>query len=78
MPMSDYYARKAYDKCQELARDLGRLNDAQKASDRRTTEAFNRMAAAIEGLTEEVRKLREEINPKSLDKPKFPGLERGA
>ena len=76
--MSDYYSRRAYDLSQRLEQDVARLKEAQRNDSRRMTEGFNRMAAAIEGLTEEVRKLREEISPKALDKPKLPTPERGA
>jgi hypothetical protein len=76
--MSDYYSRRTYDLCQRLAQDVTILKEAQKNDSRRITESFNRMAEAIEGLTLEVRQLREEISPKSLDKPKLPNPERGA
>jgi hypothetical protein len=75
--MSDYYSRRAYDLSQNLAQDVASLKEAQKSDSRRITEGFNRMAKAIEGLTEEVRKLREEISPKSLDKPKLAAPEKG-
>ncbi|TAL30307.1 MAG: hypothetical protein EPN97_12865 [Alphaproteobacteria bacterium] len=76
--MSDYLERRIDDKCDKIMREVTRISETQRGSDRRTAEAFNRIAAAIEGLTQEVRQLREDINPKALDKPKLPAPERGA
>ena len=44
-------------------------NEKQLANDDRLIAAFNRMAAAVEGLAKEVRELREDLTP-SIDKPK--------
>ena len=75
--MSDYMERRIYDKCNEIARDVKRTDDAQKANQRAILSAFNRMADAIEGLTREVRSLRDELSPKALDKPRLPAPDGG-
>jgi hypothetical protein len=76
--MSDYIERRINEKCDNIARDLTRVSEMQIANNRKMTEMFNRMATAIEGLTNEVRALREDLNPKALDKPKLPSPEQGA
>jgi hypothetical protein len=76
--MSDYYSRRAYDICQRLAQDVASLKETQKNDSRRMSEGFNRLAKAIEELTGEVRQLRKELSPQSLDKPKLPTPDRGA
>lgn len=70
--MSDYTERRILDKCNEIARDVKRTNDTQTANQRAILDAFNRMASSIDGLAREVRGLREELSPKTLDKPKLP------
>lgn len=75
--MGEYRERHIDENCDKIIREVTRISENQRAGDRRTAEAFNRIAAAIEGLTKEVRQLREEISPKALDKPKLPSPERG-
>ena len=53
------------------AQEKGLKNDAQMI------DAFNRVAKAMEGLTEEVKGLRADLNPQ-LDKPgRLPGPAKG-
>lgn len=75
--MGDYTERRILDKCNEIARDVKRTNDAQTANQKAILSAFNRMADAIDGLAREVRGLREELSPQSLDKPKLPAPDGG-
>jgi len=49
-------------------RELRRLQERTLSNDARLAEAFERVAAALEGLTQEVRGLREDLTPK-MDKP---------
>ena len=69
--MSDWHGRRAYDKANELQRELRRVADAQRANHDSLARAFNRVADALEALTGEVRQLREDMNPRTLDKPKM-------
>jgi len=51
---------------------LRRLNDQLEQGakhDRETAQAFNRVAAALEKMTDEIRGLREDLTPR-IDKPK--------
>lgn len=80
----DYYLDTTDELLQKLRRDLhkatkeivkaqekGLKNDAQML------DAFNRVAKAMEALTEEVKGLRADLNP-TLDKPgRLPGPARG-
>jgi hypothetical protein len=61
--------------CDDIKRDLRTLKSAQEADARSQSEAFNRLAQAIEGLAREVHAQREELGPQSLDKTKLPGPE---
>lgn len=54
----DYYARQAARKCDELQKQVRRVEETQQANQRVLVDAFNRMAEAIEGLTREVRDAR--------------------
>ncbi len=76
--MDDYYARRAYDNTNEIQRDVRRLAEAQRANHASLATAFNRMADVLETLVHEVRQLREDLNPKTLDKPQLPRPEGGA
>lgn len=76
----DYYDRQKMEQLHKKTRQA--VEDAVKReisqSDRKTAEAFNRIAAALENLTEEVRALRADLNP-ALDKPrKLPAPKGGA
>lgn len=78
--MSDYYDRKRIEeKLEEVQRetqgmvqdalhDLRRDIDAGGKNQDKMLEAFNRMAAALENLTEDIRALRRELKPVA-DKP---------
>lgn len=79
----DYYDTEEL--LQKLRRDLSkaatRAFEAQEKGlkqDAQMLDAFNRMAQAVEALTEEVRGLRADLNPE-LDKPrKLPAPKGGA
>ena len=75
--MTEYYGRRAYEKSMEIARDVKRIDDAQKANQKALLSSFNRMADAIDGLAREVRAMREDLAPSRLDKPKLPTPEGG-
>jgi hypothetical protein len=75
--MGDYTERRILDKCNEISRDVKRTDETQKTNQKVILSAFNRMADAIEGLTREVRGLREELSPKALDKPRLPTPDGG-
>jgi hypothetical protein len=67
--MSDFYW---IDKAQkELSRNIADLAAAQKKDHAQLLTAFNRVAAALEGIRDEIREMREEMNPK-LDKVRLP------
>ena len=70
--MSDYYwieeARK------QASQEIKQLGEAQQRNAGQLLAAFNRMAQAIENLTQEVRQLRDDLNPK-MDKVKIPAPE---
>jgi hypothetical protein len=74
----DYYARQASRKCDELQKQVRRVEETQQSNQRALLNTFNRMAEAIEGLTREVRAMREDLAPKKIDKPKLPTPEGGA
>jgi hypothetical protein len=76
--MGDYTERRILDKCNEIARDVKRTDESQKANQKALLSSFNRMAEAIEGLTREVRSLRDDLAPQKLDKPKLPAPDGGA
>lgn len=76
----DHYDRqqieRLHKKTQQAVEEALRREVAQ--SDKKTADAFNRIAAALENLTEEVRALRADLNPQ-LDKPrKLPAPKGGA
>lgn len=76
----DYYDRQKMENLHKKTRQV--VEDAIKReisqSDRKTADAFNRIASALENLTEEVRALRADLNP-SLDKPrKMPAPKGGS
>ena len=76
----DHYDRqqieRLYKKTQQAVEEALRREVPQ--SDKKTADAFNRIAAALENLTEEVRALRADLNPQ-LDKPrKLPAPKGGA
>jgi hypothetical protein len=75
--MSDYMERRIDSKCDAIARDVKRIDETQKANQKALVTSFNRMADAIEGLAREVRQMRVDLNPKTLDKPKLPTPDRG-
>lgn len=74
---ADFYARRAYDQSQQNSREIKQLEEFQRANNKVLTAAFNRMTLAIEALTVEVRQLRQDINPQTLDKPKLPAPDGG-
>ncbi|MBI1214782.1 MAG: hypothetical protein GC185_03060 [Alphaproteobacteria bacterium] len=73
MDMSDYRLVQSIREVNEdMLKELKALRAQQDRSlqnDLRMAEAFNRVAQALEGLTREVRGLRDDLTP-PLDKPK--------